>query len=83
MLYTNGVKCRAPVSAQLENGKLRMSYPEFSCVSGGKNWGLVPAYIECENGDNDAATCVEHNLGQLGEIVTEKYRRVEQDRCGN
>jgi hypothetical protein len=82
LLYTIGVKCRAPVAARLQNGKLTMSYPTFSCVSGGQNYGLVPAYIECENGENDVAACTQHELGQLRTVVTEQYRRVEQDHCG-
>ena len=83
LLYTIGVKCGAPVSARLENGKLRMSYPTFTCMSRGKNWGLVPAVIECENGDNDAATCTEHDLGHNAETIVEQYRRVERDHCGD
>jgi len=83
VLYTNGVKCRAPLTARLRNGKLSMSYPSFACLSGGKNYGLVPAAIECENDENDVGACTQHEFGQLRAVVTEQYRRVDQDHCEN
>jgi hypothetical protein len=84
LLYTNGVRCRAPVAARLTDGKLQLSYPRFSCVVGGKEWGLVPGRIECRNDDNptEAATCDWISTGRRVETGTEQYRRVEQDHCG-
>ncbi|WP_156898160.1 hypothetical protein [Methylocapsa acidiphila] len=84
LLYTNGVKCRAPIMARLDSDKLRMAYPKFSCLFVGKDWGLVPADITCENGDDpNGATCTTYGHGQTRSVTTEQYRRVEQDHCGN
>jgi len=84
LLYTNGVRCRAGLTAVLRNGDLQMSYPEFGCHYSGKEWGLVPGKIDCHNGDDDAAaTCDTQDFGRSGVTRgTEQYRRVEQDHCG-
>jgi len=81
MLYTNGVKCRAPLVAKLQGDKLVMAHPEFSCPARGKNWGLVPSDTTCEE-SADAATCVTHSHGRHHPTTsTDQFRRVDQDHC--
>jgi hypothetical protein len=78
----NGVKCRAPIVADLNNGKLRMRYPRFQCPWHGEEFGLVPAEIRCEDtAESDAAVCTVENFGNYANIHDERYRRVERDHC--
>ena len=81
--YTDGAKCRAPISADLRADTLRMHQPEFQCAWRGQNRGLVPFEITCRGvAGGEAALCDIQSLGRRRNFTSgEQYRRVEKDHC--
>jgi len=82
--YTDGAKCRSPISADLSGDTLRIHQPHFNCTWKEQNRGLVPAEITCRAAaENEAALCDVQNLGLTRNFFSgEQYRRVEKDHCG-
>lgn len=83
LLYTDGVKCRGPISARISGTTLRIEQPAFNCPSNGVNHGLVASRTVCHADENGSASCDTQWLGRMqNRVPDEKYRRVEKDRCG-
>jgi hypothetical protein len=84
MSYSDGAKCRAPITAELDGDVLKIQQPRFHCVWKGQNRGLVPAEIVCHGagGEGEAASCEYEYLGRIHSKGVEQYRRVPLGHCG-
>lgn len=79
--YSDGVKCRAPITAELEGDTLKIHQPGFRCVWKGQHRGLVPTEIVCRSAENEATPCEYQALGRLRTKGVEQYRRVPLGHC--
>lgn len=83
MSYSDGAKCRAPISAELDGDLLKIHQPRFDCAWRGQQRGLVPGEILCHGagGESEAASCDYRYLGRIPTHGVEQYRRVAAGHC--
>ena len=83
MSYSDGARCRAPISAELDGDLLKIHQPRFDCAWRGQQRGLVPGEIVCHgaNGEGEAASCDYRYLGRVPTHGVEQYRRVAAGHC--
>ncbi len=83
LLYTDGAKCRGPISARIAGTALQIHQPAFRCAWHGDNRGLVRSEINCHAGENESATCDTQNLGRnRTHREGDQYQQVPKDHCG-
>jgi len=80
--YSDGAKCRAPITAELDDDALKIHQPRFHCVWKGQQRGLVPTEIVCHGAQSEAASCEYETLGRMHTKGVEQYRRVPLGHCG-
>ena len=59
--YTDGAKCRGPLSAQISPGKLMMRHSVLRCTGG--HGAFVASDIQCDKSEG-SALCQEHSYGR-------------------
>ena len=81
MSYSDGVKCRTPITAELDGELLKVHQPKFGC---GRKGSVVRTEIVCHGaaGEDEAASCEYENLGRIHTKGVEQYRRVPLGHCG-
>lgn len=83
LLYTDGAKCRSPISAKLVGTSLEIHQPAFNCYWNNENRGLVRSKVTCRTGEDDSATCDTQDYGRWHELREgDQYRKVSEDHCG-
>jgi hypothetical protein len=79
-IYTDGIRCRAPLQARIYSDRLVMKHERLKCI--GSDRSIYYGEIECKGTtEGDSATCDWRTQGEPHRGDDDKYQRVPPERC--